>query len=233
MQTTVTPAFRKTTDTFTAGATTLPQRYFVSPEIFAKEQEEVFSSAMGVRRASESDCQGGGLFCPGGGGRKSDYCARSKGDAARVLSMSAAIAGRGCAKSRADIPRRFNARITPGPMRSTEDWSARRTWTGGDPGFDKDDYSLHAVNLALWEGFIFVNLAEEPAPLEEWFAPLVGKFSHWNLPQAAFGETDRVRCARQLEADLRKLFGVLSLPGSASDAVESLRPTISAENDLT
>jgi phenylpropionate dioxygenase-like ring-hydroxylating dioxygenase large terminal subunit len=28
------------------------------------------------------------------------------------------------------------------------------------PGFDKAEYSLHAVNLALWEGFIFVNLAE-------------------------------------------------------------------------
>ena len=36
------------------------------------------------------------------------------------------------------------------------------------PGFDKADYSLHAVNLALWEGFIFVNLARQsPAtPLE-------------------------------------------------------------------
>ena len=35
------------------------------------------------------------------------------------------------------------------------------------PGFDKADYSLHAVKLGLWEGFIFVNLAQKPAPLEE------------------------------------------------------------------
>ena len=37
------PAFRKTIDTFASGAKTLPQRYFVSPEIFAEEQEKIFS----------------------------------------------------------------------------------------------------------------------------------------------------------------------------------------------
>ena len=34
------------------------------------------------------------------------------------------------------------------------------------PGFDKADYSLRAVNLALWEGFIFVNLEKNAMPLE-------------------------------------------------------------------
>src|SRR5438046_5657653 len=36
-------AFRKTAETFTAGAKTLPQRYFVSSEVFAEEQENIFS----------------------------------------------------------------------------------------------------------------------------------------------------------------------------------------------
>ena len=31
------------------------------------------------------------------------------------------------------------------------------------PGFDKAEHSFHAVNLALWEGFIFVNLADSDA----------------------------------------------------------------------
>jgi len=42
-QTNVAPAFHKTTQTFTAGAKTLPQRYFVSPEIFVQEQTKIFS----------------------------------------------------------------------------------------------------------------------------------------------------------------------------------------------
>jgi len=37
------PIFHKTGDTFAAGAKTLPQHYFVSPELFTKEQAEIFS----------------------------------------------------------------------------------------------------------------------------------------------------------------------------------------------
>src|SRR6266404_5362119 len=35
--------FRKTAETFATGAKTLPQKHFVSPEIFAQEQEKIFS----------------------------------------------------------------------------------------------------------------------------------------------------------------------------------------------
>src|SRR5258708_31289730 len=42
-QSNVAPAFRKTTETFSAGAKSLAQRYFVSPEIFAQEQRKIFS----------------------------------------------------------------------------------------------------------------------------------------------------------------------------------------------
>ena len=36
-------AFRKTAETFAAGAKTLEQKYFVSPQIFAQEQQKIFS----------------------------------------------------------------------------------------------------------------------------------------------------------------------------------------------
>src|SRR5437764_3731717 len=62
-------------------------------------------------------------------------------------------------------------------------------------GFDKADYSLHAVNLASWEGFIFVNLADGPLPLEKVFAPLSGRFSRWNLP--------KLRSAKRIEYDVK------------------------------
>src|SRR5436190_23026225 len=43
MQTAPMAPFRKTADTFGAGPKSLPQKYFVSPEVFAKEQTEIFS----------------------------------------------------------------------------------------------------------------------------------------------------------------------------------------------
>ena len=42
----------------------------------------------------------------------------------------------------------------------------------------------------------------------------------------ATSETDRARRARELEVDVRKLFGVLSLPWRASAVAERFRPTI-------
>ena len=73
--------------------------------------------------------------------------------------------------------------------------SDRRPAHGHGAGFNKTEYSLGAVRLALWEGFIFVNLAEHAATLEEVFAPLVGKFTHWNLPA--------LRSARRIDYDVR------------------------------
>src|SRR2546430_4134721 len=35
--------------------------------------------------------------------------------------------------------------------------------------FDKRDYGLTSVPLALWEGLVFVNLAERPQPIENYF----------------------------------------------------------------
>src|SRR5438034_9885796 len=42
-QTRAEPLFRKTAETFAAGAKTLAQQYFVSPEVFAEEQDRIFS----------------------------------------------------------------------------------------------------------------------------------------------------------------------------------------------
>src|SRR5436305_697076 len=44
METHETAAFRKTAETFIAGAKTLPQHYLISPEIFVREQERIFST---------------------------------------------------------------------------------------------------------------------------------------------------------------------------------------------
>ena len=54
----------------------------------------------------------------------------------------------------------------------------------GVDGFDKGEFPLHAVAVATWEGFIFVNLATEPEPFERAFAPLSAEFARFNLPRS-------------------------------------------------
>lgn len=60
--------------------------------------------------------------------------------------------------------------------------------------FDRSNYSLHNVALAFWEGFIFINLCANPEPFAKVFAPVLGKFSPWNIPS--------LRSAKRVEYDV-------------------------------
>src|SRR5207253_1801215 len=99
------------------------------------------------------------------------------------------------------------------------------------PGFNKPDYALPSVNLGVWEGFIFVNLAENPMPLEKWFAPLMGKFSHWN--------SSILQPAKRIEYDVRANWKLMfenysecyHCPG-VHPQLQKVSPYDSAENDL-
>jgi len=105
---------------------------------------------------------------------------------------------------------------------------------------------LHPVNLGVWEGFIFVNLNDGEArseatarqrsgdfiSLERWFAPLDGKFSHWNIPT--------LRAARRVEYAVRANWKLMfenysecyHCPG-VHPTLAKLTPYDSAENDLS
>ena len=58
------------------------------------------------------------------------------------------------------------------------------------PGFDKADYSLHAVSLALWEGFIFVNLARNADLIRRMVCAVGGKIHALESAEAALSQTD-------------------------------------------
>jgi Rieske 2Fe-2S family protein len=45
-------------------------------------------------------------------------------------------------------------------------------------GFTTSDYPLHPVALEVWQGFVFVNLAQKPQPFADALPALVGKFAH-------------------------------------------------------
>src|SRR5436309_13335049 len=189
-------AFRKTAETFAAGAKTLAQQYFVSPEVFAEEQDRIFSKQW-VLVGHQSQLAEAGDYFVAEVGNESLIIVRDKGG--ELHGFYNVCRHRGT-RLREDRNGHLSAIQCP-----------YHAWTYGldgrllgaphmdqVPGFDKADYSLHAVNLALWEGFIFVSLTDSSSltsvlsqserrkqdgfvSLEDWFAPLNGKFSHWNM----------------------------------------------------
>jgi len=230
MDATARPAFRKTTETFAGGARTLPQRYFVSPEVLAEEGEKIFLKDWLLVGHQSQIPEAGDYFVQ-----------ETAGESVIIV------------RDRSGVIRGFYNVCRHRGTRLCEDLGGHSStiqcpyhaWTYGldgrligsphmdeVPGFDRAQYSLHAVNLGLWEGFIFVNLAKKPRPLEEWFAPLAGKFSHWNLP--------RLRSVKRIEYDVKANWKLMfenysecyHCPG-VHPMLSKVSPYDSAENDLT
>src|SRR6266576_2027497 len=222
-------AFRKTVESFAAGAKTLAQEYFVSPEIFAQEQEKIFSKHW-ILIGHQSELAEVGDYFLAEVASESLIIVRDKGGDVRGFYNVCRHRGTRLREDRnghlSAIQCPYHAwtyaldgRLIGAPHMDTV------------PGFEKADYSLHTVRLGLWEGFIFVSLAENPAPLEQVFAPLAGKFTHWNLPL--------LRSARQLEYDVRANWKLIFENYSecyhcplVHPALSKVSPYDSAENDL-
>jgi len=224
------PAFRKTIETFVAGARTLPQQYFVSLDVFADEQTRIF--------AREWICVG-----------HQSQIAKSGDYFLQVVAGESLI----IVRDRAGVIHGFYNVCRHRGTRLCEETIGHfgaiqcpyHAWTygldgrlAGAPhmdevaGFNKTDYSLYSVNLALWEGFIFVSLSGNPTPLEKVFAPLSGKFAHWNLPQ--------LRSARRIDYDVQANWKLIfenysecyHCPG-VHPLLSKISPFDSSENDLS
>jgi len=227
--TATTPAFRKTADTFTSGVKTLPQRYFVSPEIFAEEQEKIFSGRWVLVGHLNQIAKAGDYFVQEVAGESLIITHDQKGTLRAFYNVCRHRGTRLCEErsghsSTIQCPYHAWTYALDGRLIGAPHMDKVR-------GFDKDEYWLAAINLSLWNGFIFVNLADEPTPLEEVFAPLAGKFTHWNLPT--------LRSAKRIKYDVRANWKLIfenysecyHCPG-VHPALQKLTPYDQAENDL-
>ena len=236
MQANAVLSFRKTTETFSAGARSLPQRFFLSPEIFAEEQKKIFSKQWVLAEHQSRIAKAGDYFTTEVAG-ESLIIVRDKHGGVHGFynvcrhrgSRLIEIRNGQCAAIQCPYHAwtyALDGRLLGAPQMDEVS------------GFDKTDYSLHAVNLALWEGFIFVNLADASPQrtgyisLDKWFAPLAGKFSRWNL--------SALRSAKRIAYDVRANWKLVFENYSecyhclgVHPELSKISPSDSAENDLT
>ena len=221
--------FRKTAETFTAGVRALPQRYFVSPEIFAEEQERIFAKQWLCVGHQSQVANPGDYFVQEVIGESLIILRDQKGSVRGFYNVCRHRGTQICEQKSGHIQMlqcpyhawiyALDGRLVGAPHMDKV------------VGFDKAEHSLHAIDVGLWEGFIFVNLAPAPLPLETVFAPLAGKFSHWNLP--------KLRSARRIEYDVRANWKLIFENYSecyhcplVHPELSKVSPYDSAENDL-
>jgi Rieske 2Fe-2S family protein len=231
VKSTVKPKLRSKAKPSSNGAKTLAQKYLVSEEIFAEEQKRIFSKQW-VCVSHQNDIATAGDYLLAQIAGESVLVVRDQSGEVRAFYNTCRHRGtRLCEEDK-------------GHFRQTIQ-CPYHAWTYGldgrllgaphmeqCEGFDKAAYPLNEVKTGLWEGFIFVSLAENPVPLETVFAPLSGKFSHWNLP--------KLRSAKRIEYDVRANWKLVFENYSecyhcplVHPALSKITPYDSAENDLT
>jgi Rieske 2Fe-2S family protein len=212
------------------GASTLPAVWYTSPDVFAEEQERIFY------------CE---WLCAGREerlGRPGDFFTTERAGESLIVTRD------GDAKVRAfyNVCRHRGTRLC---SEASGHFSGSiqcpyHAWTYGldgelkiarnmleMPGFDRMEYPLKEAAVALWEGFIFINL-KSSFSFERVFAPLIGRFSRWNVAN--------LKTARSITYEVACNWKLIFLNYSecyhcplVHPQLEKLSPSESGRNDLS
>ncbi|RZQ63608.1 aromatic ring-hydroxylating oxygenase subunit alpha [Amycolatopsis suaedae] len=150
-----------TTDLPPSLLSTLPGEYYVSPEIFTREQERVFET-MWFCAVRSADLSAPGDFRTVQVGRESVLITRSRDGALRAfLNICRHRGARLCTEESGSVRRSFQCPY--------------HAWTYGldgklvaapnlanMPDIDRNQYGLNTVHLREWLGYAWVCLADEP-----------------------------------------------------------------------
>ncbi|HEX2450252.1 MAG TPA: aromatic ring-hydroxylating dioxygenase subunit alpha, partial [Gemmatimonadales bacterium] len=222
--------FVKRTDVALASARTLPRRYFTDLAIFSEELEKIFLNRWLCAGREEQLARPGAYFLRQIG-LESVIILRNRAGAVRAFYNVCRHRGtRLCEEHQGQLAGTIqcpyhawtytlDGELTGAPSADTiED-------------FDKSEWPLHQVAVATWEGFIFINLAEDPEPFADAFAPVLNRFTRFNL--ATLRSHRRIDYALQCNWKLvvQNYSECYHCP-LVHPALVKLSPPTSGENDL-
>ena len=222
--------FFKTTEISIDNARTLPGQYYTSPELFSEELERIFTKRW--------VCVGRADRIPNPG----DWFRQDLGKESLILLRDR----EGHCRAYYNVCRHRGTRIC---QEHSGHFAGRiqcpyHAWTYGLDGrligapatqdlenFSAADWPLLPVAVATWEGFLLVNLADNPEPFAQAWAPLLDRFSRFNLAN--------LKVARTIEYDVKANWKLLFQNYSECyhcaplhPALAKLSPPTSGENDL-
>src|ERR1017187_3162275 len=158
----------------------LPGQFYPSPEIFALERERIFAHSW-ICVGREEQLAGSGSF----------FLADVAGESLIVV-RDAARAGH----AHFNVCRHRGARMceTPAGQFKGSIMCPYHAWTYAldgrltaarnmreVPDFKESDYPLKSAAIALWQGFIFIDLARHPMPFAEAMPSLDSRFEKWGI----------------------------------------------------
>lgn len=98
-------------------------------------------------------------------------------------------------------------------------------------GFDRAQHGLVPVTVAEWAGFVFINLAANPLPFADAFAPVLGRFGRWQLDQLRTAHSVTYDVAANWKLIFQNYSECYHCP-TLHPVLNTLTPYKGADNDL-
>ncbi|HEY9385385.1 MAG TPA: aromatic ring-hydroxylating dioxygenase subunit alpha [Gemmatimonadales bacterium] len=159
---------------------TLAREYYTSPGILAEEQERLFATQWNCVGRVSRLAEPGAYFLCSVAGESLIVLRDRQGELRALFNVCRHRGTRLCTEAEGH----FSGTIQ----------CPYHAWTYGTDGrligaphmqdvegFAKEDFPLHAAALAEWEGFIFVNLAADPVPFAQAWAPMLGRLARYAM----------------------------------------------------
>ncbi len=172
--------FKKTVETLDKGAHTLDRKFYLNSNILKKEYENIFlSNWICVGRVSELSNVGKFKTINIKNENIIVLC-DSEGQLRAFYNVCRHRGTRICNKENGEFSKSIQCGYHGWTYNLFGDLIGAPHMEVVD-GFEKKDYSLHEVALSEWEGFIFINLSDEPENFDIIFQPIINRFKDWEI----------------------------------------------------
>lgn len=223
--------FLRTTTTYQQGATTLPRRYYVSPDVLEAEVDRLFQQRwMWIGRADELPTAGDYLLFERFG--ESVIVIRDRaGELRGFYNVCRHRGTRMCWDARGQLSGSIQCPYHAWTYSTQDGRLLGAPHMQEVEGFDKSKYALHPAAVREWAGWIFVSLAERPESFDEMFAPVLHRFGRFNLASLVRVERRQYEIAANWKLILQNYNECLHCPTIHPELARVL-PYQSGANDL-
>ena len=172
--------FHKTSKTLKAGSKTLPRNYYTQSDILGQEFKNIFQNNW-ICVGRNSDLTDKGQYITVQLGNESAIVLKTEKDEIKAFFNVCRHRGtRICNNEQGKFPNTIqcpyhgwtydlNGKLVGSPhMEKIKD-------------FKKVDYPLFPIEIKEWEGFIFLNLSDNPTNFNKTFKPIDKRFQSWDL----------------------------------------------------
>ena len=172
--------FYKTSDTFKQGSQTLPQEYYINNRILKLEMEKIYAKEWLCCGRCDELVQSGDYKVLNIGDdsiiilRDENKILQAFYNLCRHRGTQICINEKGNFSKTIQCPYHGWTYNLKGGLHGAPNMD-------GVKGFNKNKYPLHSINIAEWEGFMFINLSENPKDFFLEYKSIINHFLEWNM----------------------------------------------------